>query len=128
MTLENTPFMLYHENTPRVVFYENENGRLPVREELESLSESDQAKAATHIALLEKLGHGLREPHVKHLQEKLKELRFKISEGQYRIFFFFHVGEKVVLLHSMVKKTQQTPQRDLELALKRMKDWIRRRG
>jgi phage-related protein len=128
MALENTPFMLYHRNTTRVIFYENENGRMPVREALESLSEPDQAKAAAHLALLEKHGHALREPHVKYLQEKLRELRFKISAGQYRVFFFFQVGEQAVLLHSMVKKTQQTPQRDLELAMKRMKDWTKRNG
>jgi len=62
------------------------------------------------------------------LQDKLKELRLKISAGQYRVFFFFHVGSRAVLVHSMVKKTQQTPKPDLDLALKRMRDWLRRNG
>ncbi len=128
MDLENTSFVLYNKSATRVVFYENENGRMPVREGLESLSEPDQAKAAIHLALLETYGHTLREPHVKHLQEKLRELRFKISAGQYRVFFFSQVGERFVLLHSIVKKTQQTPQRDLDLAMKRMKNWIERNG
>ena len=101
---------------------------MPVREHLESLSEPDQAKAAAHLHLLEQYGHTLREPHVKHMQDKLKELRFKISEGQYRVFFFFHTGKSAVLVHSMVKKSQETPKPDLDLALKRMRTWLRRNG
>lgn len=120
--------MLYRDPMAKLVFYENEGGRMPVKEDLEGLSEPDQAKAAAHLLLLEEHGHTLREPHVKHLQDKLRELRFKISAGQYRIFFFFHVGDKVVLLHSLQKKTQETPKQDMRLALKRMKDWQDRHG
>jgi len=115
-------------NAMEVLFYETEGGRAPVRENLEALPEPDQAKAAAHISLLEQHGHTLREPHVKHMQDKLKELRFKISAGQYRVFFFFHVGSKIVLVHSMVKKTQTTPKNDLDLALKRMREWQKRNG
>lgn len=111
-----------------IVFYETVGGRAPVRENLESLSEPDQAKAAAHISLLGQYGHTLREPHVKHMQDKLKELRFKISVGQYRIFFFTQVGSKIILLHSITKKAQTTPKGDLELAIKRMRDWQKRTG
>ena len=111
-----------------IVFYRNENGRMPVKEDLEGLPEPDQAWAAAHLSFLEDQGHTLREPHVKHLQDKLKELRFKISAGQYRILFFFHAGDTVVLVHTLQKKTQETPKRDLKLALKRMKDWQERHG
>ena len=114
--------------TTRILFYENENGRMPVREELESLSEPDQAKAAAHLSLLQEHGHALREPHVKHVRDKLMELRFKVSAGQYRIFFFFHVGDKMILVHGLQKKTQVTPSQDLKIALKRMKEWRDRHG
>lgn len=101
---------------------------MPVKEALESLSNPDQAKAAAHLALLQDHGHSLREPHVKHLQDKLKELRFKISAGQYRIFFFFHMGDTAVLVHTLQKKTQETPKQDIRLAISRMKDWQERSG
>jgi len=126
--LDGTAYMLYNKSMVELVFFETEAGRAPVRENLEALLEPDQAKAAAHLHLLEQYGHTLREPHVKHLQDKLKELRLKISAGQYRVFFFFHVGGKAVLVHSMVKKTQQTPKPDLDLALKRMREWLRRHG
>ncbi len=96
--------MMYYLRMAKVIFYENENGRMPVKEDLEVLSEPDQAKAAAHLFLLQKQGHALREPHVKHMQGKLKELRFKVSAGQYRIFFFFHMGDNVILVHSLQKK------------------------
>lgn len=111
-----------------VIFYTSESGRMPVRENLESLPEPDQAKAAAHLSLLERYGYSLREPHVKHMQDKLNELRFKISAGHYRVFFFFQVGAKAVLVHSIIKKTPATPKSDLDLALKRMRDWLRRNG
>jgi phage-related protein len=115
--------MLYRERVAHVIFYRNENGKMPVKEALEDLSAPDQAKAAAHLSLLEEYGHTLREPHVKTLKEGLKELRFKIAAGQYRIFFFFHVGDTAVLLHTLQKKTQETPKQDLKLALKRMNEW-----
>ena len=123
-----TAYMLYPKSMVELVFFETENGRAPVRENLEALPEPDQAKAAAHLNLLELHGHTLREPHVKHMQDKLRELRFKISAGQYRVLFFFPVGGKAVLVHSIVKKTQETPKPDLDLALKRMREWMRRHG
>jgi phage-related protein len=126
--IDKTIPMLYSKRMAIVVFYRNENGRMPVRESLEELSNPDQAKAAAHHSLLEEYGHTLREPHVKTLKEGLKELRFKISAGQYRIFFFFHVGDTVVLLHTLQKKTQETPKQDIKLALKRIKDWQETHG
>lgn len=52
----------------KVLFYENENGRMPVKEDLEALSEPEQAKVAAHLSLLQEHGHALRTPHVKHMQ------------------------------------------------------------
>ena len=120
--------MLYNKSRTTIVFYRNENGRMPVKESLEALSEPDQAKAAAHISLLEVSGHTLGEPHVKLLRDKLRELRFKISSGQYRIIFFFHAGDGVVLVHTLQKRTQETPIQDLNLAVKRMKDWHKTYG
>lgn len=126
--LDDTAYMLYPKTMVELIFFETEGGRAPVRDSLETLPEPDQAKAAAYLSLLERHGHTLREPHVKHLQDKLKELRFKISAGQYRVFFFIHMGDNAVLLHSIVKKTQQTPKPDMDLALKRMREWLRRYG
>ena len=39
-----------------------------------------------------------------------------------RAFYCFLVGKRVVVLHALIKKTQQTPDRELKLARKRMKE------
>jgi phage-related protein len=101
---------------------------MPVKDNLEELSIPDQAKASAHLSLLQKQGRALREPHVKYMQHKLLELRFKVSAGQYRIFFFFHSGNEAILVHSFQKKTQATPRHQLKVAINRMKDWKNRFG
>ena len=80
--------------------------------------------------MLEKFGLELKEPYVKHLENKLYEVRVKDQQGIYRIIYFAHTGKKFVLLHGFVKKTQKTPKKELELAKLRMKEykdeWIKR--
>ena len=69
--------------------------------------------------------HGLeqlREPHVKHLDGKLWELRVKASEGIARGIYVTQVGRRVVVLHVFVKKSQKTPSRAMTLARNRMED------
>ena len=69
--------------------------------------------------------HGLeqlREPHVKHLDGKLWELRVSAAEGIARGIYVTQVGRRVVVLHVFVKKSQKTPARALSLARNRMDD------
>ena len=54
--------------------------------------------------------------------EGLFELRPRGRSGIGRAFYCFLVGRRVVVVHSFVKKTQQTPDRELKLARKRMKE------
>ena len=111
-----------------VVFYTTENGKVPVEDNILKLANPDQAKVYASLNFLEVHGHTLREPHVKTLKGKLKALRLKIQPGQYRVFFFFHTGDEIVILHSFIKKTQKTPKPEMTTALKRQKDWIKRAG
>ena len=46
--------------------------------------------------------------------------------NQYRIFYFFQVLDQIVLVHAFSKKAQQLKKKDIELAERRMEDWIRR--
>jgi phage-related protein len=51
----------------------------------------------------------------------LYEIRSNISSGRIARVFFVLVGSQMVLLHGFVKKTQKTPDKELELAATRMK-------
>lgn len=67
-------------------------------------------------------GDDLRMPHSKAMVSGLFELRPKGPEGIGRVFYCTHVGKVIVVLHSFVKKTQETPDAELRLARQRLKD------
>ena len=54
--------------------------------------------------------------------EGLFELRPRGKAGIGRAFYCFLVGRRVVVAHAFVKKTQQTPDKELKLARKRMRE------
>jgi phage-related protein len=64
----------------------------------------------------------IHEPHVKHLDGKLWELRAKAQEGIARGIYVAMTGRRVIVLHVFVKKTQKIPKAALELARERMKE------
>jgi phage-related protein len=70
------------------------------------------------------MAHGadLRMPHSRALGDGLFELRPKGPEGIGRVFYCTMVGRTIVVLHSFVKKTQRTPDEELRIARKRMKE------
>ena len=113
-----------------IEYYTRENGKIPVREFLYSLSPKLRAKAYSDIKLLQSMGTDLREPYVKPIKGKenkgLYELRIKFSSDIARIFYFMYYGEKFVLLHGFVKKTMKTPSGEIDKATEYMNDYIRR--
>lgn len=72
--------------------------------------------------LLAEHGPNLRLPHSRAMGEGLFELRPRGRSGIGRAFYCFLVGRRVVVVHAFVKKTPQTPEKDLKLARKRMKE------
>jgi phage-related protein len=61
-------------------------------------------------------------PHSRTFGDGLFELRPHGRSGIGRAFYCFVVGKRIVILHAFIKKTQQTPERDLKLARKRLKE------
>ena len=55
---------------------------------------------------------------VKHLRDGLYELIIKTVDAIYRVFFIFDNGNIVVLFNGIKKKSQKTPKKELEKALK----------
>lgn len=85
-----------------------------VNTSLKSLTEKEIAKTIKTIELLEEFGNDLGMPHSRHLSEGLLELRIR-GTREIRIFYCFHKN-KVYLLHSFIKKTQRTPEKELNRA------------
>lgn len=64
----------------------------------------------------------VREPYVKHLEGPLWEMRLKGRSGIARACYVTAIGKRVVVVHVFVKKTQQTPRREISTALRRAKE------
>jgi phage-related protein len=64
----------------------------------------------------------LSEPHVKHLEGKLWELRLTGRDGIARVLYVTAVGQRVLVVRAFAKKTQKTPRAEIELALRRAKE------
>jgi phage-related protein len=80
------------------------------------------ADYARLVELLAEHGPGLRLPHSRALGSGLFELRPRGRSGIGRAFYCFVVGKRIVIVHAFVKKTEQTPDRELALARKRAKE------
>lgn len=92
-----------------------------VDSEIAALPTGLRAKLLRLLKLVEDVGlEKMHEPHSKHLQGKLWELRVSAQEGIARGLYVTMEGRKVVVLHVFEKKTQTTPRRAIELAMERM--------
>ena len=81
---------------------------------------------ARFLRLAERIGQAglesLSEPHVKHLEGKLWELRLTGRDGIARALYVTAIGRRVVVVRAFVKKTQKTPRAEIDLALRRAKE------
>ena len=102
-------------------FYQSSSGREPVREWLKALALEDRKTIGEDIKDVE-FSWPIGMPLCRSLGKGLWEVRSDLTQGRIaRVLFCIHDGW-MVLLHSFIKKTQKTPDADLELAIKRMKE------
>jgi phage-related protein len=93
-----------------------------VRSEVESWPVDVLADYARLVELLAEYGPSLRLPHSRAFGDGLFELRPRGRSGIGRAFYCFMFERRIVVLHAFIKKTQQTPDRELKLARKRQKE------
>lgn len=105
-----------------LLFYTNARSDSPIDDFLDSLDKKSRAKVAVYLSLLEEHGPHLGRPYADIVRRKIRELRIHQSSNQYRILYFFHLRDQIVLVHAFSKKTQQLKEKDIELAEKRMED------
>lgn len=80
------------------------------------------AKMLHIFEIIQEHDPNLGKPYTDAFGEGLFEVRAKGAEGIGRSFFCYTRGKKIIILHSFVKKTQKTPQKEIEIALKRKKE------
>ena len=110
------------------VIYYDENNKSPVVEFIQNQNAQEQAKILREIDLLEEFGLFLGMPHIRKIKsiKNIWELRIKHSSILFRILFFTIKDGKFVLLHGFRKKTNKTPKKELNIAFKRMLNYIER--
>jgi phage-related protein len=101
-------------------FYRSASGREPVREWLKGLDPDEKKVLGQDIKEVE-FSWPIGMPLVRSLGRELWEVRSSLPRGRTaRVLFCVEEGA-MVLLHGFIKKTQKTPQREIDLAMKRKK-------
>jgi phage-related protein len=94
-----------------------------VAREVEALPDDMRARLARLIRLIQEFGfRALPYDAVKHLEGPLWELRVTGRDGISRAIYVTATGQRVVIVHAFVKKTQKTPRRELEIARQRARE------
>ena len=94
-----------------------------VDDELNALPSALRARLLRIVELIEQVGlEQVHEPHIKHLEDKLWEIRAKSPDGIARAIYVTATGRRLVILHAFVKKAQKTPKRAIETARQRAKE------
>jgi len=101
-------------------FYRSDSGREPVREWLKGLESADRKVIGEDVKDVE-FSWPIGMPLVGSLGHELWEVRSRLPKGRIARVIFCIGQEHMVLLHGFIKKTRKTPQRDIDLALKRKK-------
>jgi phage-related protein len=94
--------------------------------EVNELAAVMRAQLARISFLIEEFGlERMREPHVKHLCGPLWEMRMRGRDGIARALYVAASGRRVVIVRAFMKKTQTTPNREIDLALSRARGVLR---
>ncbi len=104
-----------------VTFYRTSNGVEPVREWLRCLPEEDRRSIGIDLATVQ-VGWPIGMPLCRPLGGGLWEVRSSLPSRRIaRVLFFMH-DARIGIVNGFIKKTDKTPQNELELARKRMKE------
>jgi phage-related protein len=94
-----------------------------IRDQLTAQPADIRASFRRIVELIAAVGlEKVKEPYVKHLEGPVWEMRMKGKDGIARAAYITAKGRRVVVVHVFTKKTQKTPRRDIETALRRAKE------
>ncbi|WP_428659009.1 type II toxin-antitoxin system RelE/ParE family toxin [Reyranella sp.] len=102
-------------------FFETGTGRKPVKEWLLDLARDDRRLVGKDIQKVE-FGWPIGMPYCRPLGHGLWEVRSDLTDGTIARVMFCIVADEMVLLHGFIKKTQKTPAKEIDLALRRKRE------
>ncbi|RPJ72321.1 MAG: type II toxin-antitoxin system RelE/ParE family toxin [Alphaproteobacteria bacterium] len=113
----------------QVKFYKTSSGASPIEDFLDSLPGKVAQKVTWVLSIIEELDI-IPSKYFKKIEsiEKIYECRIDFGGNTYRLLGFFHSGHFVVLTNGFMKKSDKVPKAEIDLCIKRMKDFIDRGG
>jgi phage-related protein len=102
-------------------FFETGTGRRPVKEWLLGLARDDRRIVGKDIQKVE-FAWPIGMPYCRPLGHGLWEVRSDLTDGTIARVIFCLVTGEMVLLHGFIKKTQKTPAKEIDLALRRKRE------
>ena len=114
-----------------IEFYEDKDGYSEIAEHIRMLKKKSASskesrinfnKIVAYLDVLERFGTRVGEPVTKHLDGEIWELR----PVKHRYLYAYVNDNKFLILHYFIKKTQKTPRKELDKALKRLEDYKER--
>jgi phage-related protein len=110
-----------------IEFYRTANGRCPVEEFLDSLSDQHVQKITWVLRLVERIDMAPPQYFKKLVgTEEIWEIRAQFGGNSYRLLGFFDGATLIILTNGFSKKDQKTPAREIELAEQRRIDYLQR--
>ena len=110
-----------------IQFYRLPSGKSPIEEFLDSLTGKQAQKVLWVLRLIEDLEIIPIQYFKKLVGTQLWEVRIQFGNDIFRLLGFFESGALLILTHGFAKKAQKTPQQEIELATKRMEEYLARR-
>lgn len=112
-------------NCNHCIFYKNPKGEEPVIDFILSQTPKMSAKICYDMTKLNNLGANTRRPLSAHLKDGIYELRTQLNNDLPRCLYFFIEGSNMVFTNGFIKKTQEVPAKEIELAMKRRNEFIK---
>src|SRR5438874_12894806 len=105
-------------------YYVDESGSIPVRDFLRGLDKKTYARFLWSFEQVRLRNVQAREPLVRHLEGKIWEIREESNTNIYRVLYCFFRSKRIVLLHGFTKKAQKLPHEELNVALRRVPQFL----
>jgi len=103
----------------RLLLFREADGSVPLLDWLIDLAPQARLKCYVRLERLKALGHELRRPEAEYLGDGLYELRAACLGVRYRMIYFFHEREVVVVTHGFAKQQSRVPAGEIRLAVRR---------
>jgi phage-related protein len=101
----------------QIIFFKEADGTVPVISFLDEVKPKRvKAKCIALIKLLAQMGYELKRPRTDALRDGIRELRTEVGNVNYRLLYFFHGQNCVVISHGITKE-DKVPDKEIDAAI-----------